>query len=363
VVLAERSTSLQVIKQELFCIKNDLEKIKALCGTNALSFTYQFLKQANVQNIYNQSKLLKISPESEIQLSDKQKEDLRALREVDLQALEQEIIELQSILAFHVDELIKQVDAAQNEYDEVKEQINNSGVVWNNNLSNMTYAIALQLYKACLLEDHLLDNFRQKFNELKIVAQYYNNCANAVCIKQSTNIIGVSEKLVLIIAGYEQWVVKEQARVAKNIIVVEEHFARRGIPVGHIKSETKNDFVKSRKSRNDFAIAEAKNKLVSIAFSGGPNRGPNEDPDKKRVINKITKTEFFKQVKDQYEHWQNGIYKRKPAAKGIENAEYLKWDYRHNDVEAYSKAQVHLGSINPNTLKLYKPPVIPRAML
>jgi len=68
-------------------------------------------------------------------------------------------------------------------------------------------------------------------------------------------------------------------------------------------------------------------------------------------------------IKDEYEHWQNGIYKRKPRCKGVENAEYLKWDHRHNDVEAYSKGQMHLGSINPNTLKLYKPPVIPRAML
>ncbi len=48
------------------------------------------------------------------------------------------------------------------------------------------------------------------------------------------------------------------------------------------------------------------------------------------------------------------MYKRKPGAKGIENAEYLKWDHLHGDVEAYSKAKLHLGSIDPKTMTLYR---------
>jgi len=180
-----------------------------------------------------------------------------------------------------------------------------------------------------------------------------------VCIKQSTNIIDFAEKLVPIIAGYEQWVIKEQARVTKNIIVVEEHFAHRGIPAGHIKSEIKNDFVKSRKSRNDLAIAEAKNNLASVAVSGGPNKNNNDD-DKERKKNTITKSEFFKKVKDHYEHYRDGVYRRKRNAKGIENAEYLQWDHLHGDVEAYNKAEHHIGSIDPQTLRLYKGPVFVR---
>ena len=37
-------------------------------------------------------------------------------------------------------------------------------------------------------------------------------------------------------------------------------------------------------------------------------------------------------------------------------AEFLQWDHLHNDVEAYSKSEKHLGSINPKTLELYKGP-------
>lgn len=91
--------------------------------------------------------------------------------------------------------------------------------------------------------------------------------------------------------------------------------------------------------------------------SGGTYGGYNPDPDdenKERIFNTISKSEFFKQIKDEYEHYRNGIYRRKRGAKGIENAEYLEWDHLHNDVEAYCKSKRHIGSINPKTLKIYK---------
>lgn len=93
------------------------------------------------------------------------------------------------------------------------------------------------------------------------------------------------------------------------------------------------------------------------------NKGPEgpqdpKDPNK-RIINTITKAEFFRQVKDQYEHWKNQVYMLKTRAEGLLNgkAHYLQWDHRHNDVEVYDKAKNHLGSLDPKTLKLYKGPV------
>jgi Tfp pilus assembly protein PilE len=273
---AQRTTALETIKQELLYIKNGLENIKAFCSGDLGSFTYQFLKQTNIQNAYNQNQLLKISTVNEMQLSDKQKENLRTLREINLQHLEQEIINLQCILALHADELIKQINVARNECKEVQEQISNATDLWNDNLSNMTYAIALQSYKADLLEEHLLNNLNQKLNELKIVAQYYTNCVNTMCIEQSTNIIQLLERVVPVITEYDQWVVTEKSRVAENINVVEEHFARQNISVPHLKNGIKNELAKGRNGRNAQTIAEAKNKLASIAVSGGPNKYPKK---------------------------------------------------------------------------------------
>jgi hypothetical protein len=88
-----------------------------------------------------------------------------------------------------------------------------------------------------------------------------------------------------------------------------------------------------------------------------PSNSP-EDPEdkyKERKKNETTKTEFFKKIKDKYEYWHNKIYRKKSGMESIEGAEYLQWDNQHQDVEAYSKSEKHLGSIDPQTLKLYKP--------
>lgn len=104
--------------------------------------------------------------------------------------------------------------------------------------------------------------------------------------------------------------------------------------------------------------AQACNVTFHMSPCGNPCPDPDDDDENNgRKINTITKSEFFKMVRKDYEHWRNNVYRRKNKAKGIEDAEYLEWDYTHNDLEAYNKAKDHIGSINPKTLKIYKPPV------
>lgn len=79
-----------------------------------------------------------------------------------------------------------------------------------------------------------------------------------------------------------------------------------------------------------------------------------------RVKNCMSKTEFFEGIKGDYAHWRKGVYKRKAGARGIEGAEYLAWDATHQDVEAYNRSGIHLGSVDPKTRKLYKPPIYKR---
>lgn len=127
--------------------------------------------------------------------------------------------------------------------------------------------------------------------------------------------------------------------------------------------------------------------------SGGPGKQNNEDQNKKkkkkkdkkkrdkkkkedlkkkkkenekgrkRKTNKVTKQEFFKRVRNDYEYYRDGVYKRRPGAKGLgKKVEFLKWDHLHNDVEAYNAAERHLGSMDPATLELYKGVVLSRKL-
>lgn len=357
----QRKVSLETIRQELLSVKSDLLNIKALCGN---SCTHQLLQQNNITHVCNQYPLLKIAVEQEMQLSDKQKIDLRALREAELVAIEQDIIILQNTLALHCNAVIEQVQSAFIEYDNIREQTSSARVLWNKNAKNINYPIALALYKAEVLEEHLIMQLNQKFDELKALANYYRSM-HSNCLKESTNIIDSLEKVESVITQYDQEFQKAKVIVKQNISVVEEHFARRGISVTGIRNETKNVLEQAQKNNTSKTFAQIKNQLSNMVSSGGPYKDPKDnEPEKdlenKRVVNTMTKTEFFQKVRDQYEYWQNNIYRRKCGAKGIENAEYLRWDHLHNDVEAYTAGRKHLGSINPHTLRLYKGPVIGR---
>lgn len=107
--------------------------------------------------------------------------------------------------------------------------------------------------------------------------------------------------------------------------------------------------------------------LERLDHNGGSGGHDPNDPKKKlgdRIINTITKAEFFRQLKDQYEHWKDGIYRLKDRAIGLLDgkAEFLKWDNLHNDVEVYNRSERHMGSLDPKTLQLYKGAVGGRKM-
>jgi len=277
----ERSMALQAIQQELLYIKNGLENMKVFCSASSASFTYRFLKQTVPTHIRQQNQLLQISTTREMQLSDNQKENLRTLREVELKHIEQEIVTLQTVLAFHINELIEQIYVADNEYKGAEGEINFVANLWNSNRDKMTDSIAFQSYKVDLLEDCLLKNLDQKVNELKIVAQYYHSCIKSTCLKQSTNIFDLLEKMNSVIIEFDQKIAQGKGRVVRNISTVEQYFERHGIFIGYAKNEINTHLQKSRDGRNAQAIAEAQNKLASIVVAGSPqNNNKNNDNDK-----------------------------------------------------------------------------------
>lgn len=279
----ERSMALQAIQQELLYIKNGLENFKAFCSASPASFTYQFLKQTVPTHIRQQNQLLQISATREMQLSDNQKENLRTLREVELKHIEQEIVILQTVLAFHINELIEQIYVTDNEYKGAAGETDTATILWNDNCNKMTESIAFQSYKISLLEDFLLKNLDQKVNELKIVTQYYHNCVKAVCIRQSTNVFDLLEKMNSVIIEYDQKIVKEKSRIARNISLLEQYFERHGIFIGYAKNEINTHLQKSRDGRNAQIITESQNKLESIVAAGSPQNNNNKKDDDKNA--------------------------------------------------------------------------------
>jgi hypothetical protein len=118
-----------------------------------------------------------------------------------------------------------------------------------------------------------------------------------------------------------------------------------------------------------------KKKKVTVKPIIKPNQSGNgTDPDKndddnERKFNIISKTVFFKKVKDKYRYdKQTGLYKRIKDKEGLKctrtgkDIEFLEWDGQHGDVEAYSRGENHLGSIRPSDGVMYKGPRNDRQM-
>jgi hypothetical protein len=298
---AQRSTDLEKIKQEFLYIKNGLENLKALSGIGATSFTHQFLKQTIPSSMRQQNPILHISPAREMQLPDNQKNNLRTMREVELKYLEQEITALQTTLAFHFNEIIEHVYAAGKEYKKAKKDIDTVTKLWNSNLQNMTDVIALQSYKADLLDEHLLNNLAQKVDELKMVVHYYRDCMDSMCLKQSTNIPDLVEKMNSTILEYDQYIAQEKIRIAHKFFASEQYFARRSISIGSIKNETNSYLQKGRNNLNANVVIEAKNKLESIVVAGSPQNNNNNDKNEEKIkISEQDKDHIFRQAEGHF---------------------------------------------------------------
>lgn len=97
--------------------------------------------------------------------------------------------------------------------------------------------------------------------------------------------------------------------------------------------------------------------------SNSDNDPNKDDDDNERKYNVISKTVFFKKVKDKYRFdKQTGIYKKIKGQKGLrcsrtnKEIEYLRWDGQHGDVEAFADKNTHLGSIRPSDNVMYRDP-------
>jgi hypothetical protein len=57
-----------------------------------------------------------------------------------------------------------------------------------------------------------------------------------------------------------------------------------------------------------------------------------------------------------WENLENAGRGRKKSGKGS-RTRYHEWDHTHNDIEVYDNDGRHLGSMDPTTGEIYKPPV------
>ena len=84
--------------------------------------------------------------------------------------------------------------------------------------------------------------------------------------------------------------------------------------------------------------------------TASPPTGPNR-PQNDRKYN------TGKNESPQWRRFENVKNSRLKTTGRGSNQRYYDWDYTHNDIEVYNYRGVHLGSMDPVTGQMYKPPV------
>lgn len=264
-----RKIELEKIRQELLVIKNDLEKIHGLCSGD---FTYQFLNKHTWNTLNN---VLLVSIAQEKNLSNEQKLKLRQARENELALLEKQIQDIQLLLALHVNQLVDNINESKSVCDDELNGIEQAITAWNNS-DSLTSAIALQVYKKILLQDYLIQNLRQCFDELIIVGEYYRACKSE-CIWLSTNIIETLERILPMVSDQRLKIDELELFDCKNIAVVERYLASRNISVMALKNEIIKDLAQKHKEREVQVLKKVESDLAGSGSPGGPKKDDDED--------------------------------------------------------------------------------------
>lgn len=119
-------------------------------------------------------------------------------------------------------------------------------------------------------------------------------------------------------------------------------------------STTYNDTSYSKPTSSSKQNAETQAEYVSdfgstTASPSGPNRPQNG-----------RKTNVNKNESPQWRRFDNVKNSRLKTTGRGSNQRFYDWDYTHNDIEVYNYRGEHLGSMDPVTGEMYKPPVAGR---
>lgn len=280
------------IYQDLIKIKNDLVVFIKPNQLNALHFSNGFLQQIQPL-LFNFAVLPNISYEVQLSLSDKEK--LIKIRDDELEGLQQAILDLHLVLAFHVNEIIERRDQAQRDLDIVIELVNNSIDCWNRNLCNMPYDVAIHEYEIHFVWKEMLDYFESKINEVEWILIYYEKLKNHFFVSQTTTLLNVLDKQVKINDAHFERIKSHRIILLSNMLNHESFLRQHGFLSQQLINQCKIVAQKYRENKDNSnnVLADAKKKQIavqeifengmrnqgSVASAGGPD--PDDDWFKK----------------------------------------------------------------------------------
>ena len=98
-----------------------------------------------------------------------------------------------------------------------------------------------------------------------------------------------------------------------------------------------------------------------VSTPGSPPGPGDEDPEEKNDKDSNRKQNPNKSESEVWKNFDKGKGDIRTSGSG-KSKKYYQWDHTHNDIEVYNHRGRHLGSMDPQSGKLYKPPVNGRSL-
>ena len=299
-----RRTELIFLKHKFVNILHGLEKIAAVYRNhNPWNFSYLFFNNNKILadcSSCNQPFLGKKDA-----LTDDQRAYLRMMREYELTHLEQEIINLQITLAFHFNELIQIRDNAIKEFTDISPKIKEAVRDWNNNVANLSDQMMLYQYQEIHLTlEEILKNIENRNYELRLALGYYKDEANALILRNTTNIDSIICKQEPIIKSTETLICQERKANVEWQKINEEALLRRNYNVNRLRNETNTRLHKNRELKIAKELADAQVNKGNITPPVDPEDPEDDDEDnffiklKKRSDRKVRSKRFGNLYRD-----------------------------------------------------------------
>jgi len=299
------------IYQDLINIKNDLAVFTRPNQLNALTFSNGFLQQFQSAT-FNVAALPNISYEAQLSISDKEK--LMKMRDDELEKLQQEILDVHLVLAFHISEIIERRDQAQRDLDVVMIRVESTRNQWNSNLYNMPNNIAYVGYEVEFIWQEMLDYLEAKTNEVKWVLMYYEKLKNHFFVSKTTTLLTVLVNQVKINNIVFDRINSDRSNLLIHMQRSENLLGERGLlslplinkyraAAQKYRAEKENawDSIVNAKKKQQ-AVKQILNKEIKDRNgngSGGPGKDPN-DPENENKFFKILKETAIKTARHPY---------------------------------------------------------------
>jgi hypothetical protein len=270
----KRKQDLSKLKQEFLNIKQGLETITVIYRNDLLNFTFKFLHQLQVLDIPH---IWQPSTSQELQLNDEQKENLREFRELELEQLEDQIVDLQLSIVFHFSELIYRKNEAIKKYYLFVPEANKSVEFWDKNPKWLSNNQAISYQENILTIEDLLENCENKIQELKFALNYYVQHENASIIKKTTNILEVIKDQQKNIDDITALIERNKNVTAENKQFSEQNLIRHGINGKVLTDNINGKIKKDREQQKLKELAAADKKKTTIQK---PEKAPGKPTEK-----------------------------------------------------------------------------------